>query len=173
MVYATGDLPVGVYNPSSTANIGIGHYTIDSGVGYTYLDPTKGHEFTVVSGLTYNFINPSTQYQNGIDWHTDWGASQFLTKELMVGLVGYVYQQISADSGSGDRVGPFESRVIGIGPQFGVIFPVGTMQGYLNVKGYGEFANHDRPAGWNAWITLTLSPAAATPPAAQPLVRKY
>jgi hypothetical protein len=128
----------------------------------------------VVTGLTYNFINPATQYQNGVDWHLDWGAMQFLSKEVMVGLAGYIYQQISGDSGSGDRVGPFESRVIGVGPQIGFLFPIAGMQGYLNLKGYAEFDQHDRPAGWTAWVTLTISPAAQTPPAAQPaLVRKY
>jgi hypothetical protein len=35
--------------------------------------------------------------------------------------VGYVYQEIGCDSGSGDRVGCFESRVLGVGPQFGYI----------------------------------------------------
>jgi hypothetical protein len=67
-----------------------------------------------------------------------------------------------------DVRGCFRSQVIGIGPQFGVIFPmqtaIGPMQGYLNLKGYAEFDNHDRAAGWNAWITLSISPAAATPP---------
>jgi hypothetical protein len=55
--------------------------------------------------------------------HLDWGASQFLTKQWQVGLVGYWYQQLSCDSGSGDRVGCFKSRVVGIGPQIGYIFP--------------------------------------------------
>jgi len=54
---------------------------------------------------------------------------------------------------------PFESRVIGIGPQIGYIFPVGGMQGYLNLKGYGEFDNDNRPDGWNVWLTFVLSPA--------------
>ena len=67
-------------------------------------------------GFTYNFENPDTNYQNGIDMHLDWGASKFLTKQLQVGLVGYVYDQISDDSGSGNQVGSFESRVIGVGP---------------------------------------------------------
>ena len=34
---------------------------------------------------------------------------------FFVGPVGYVYDQLSCDSGSGDRVGCFESRVVGIG----------------------------------------------------------
>jgi hypothetical protein len=38
------------------------------------------------------------------------------------------------------------------------------MQGYINLKAYGEFDGHDRPSGWNAWLTFVLSPA---PPAAE------
>ena len=71
--------------------------------------------------------------------HFDWGASQFLTKQVQVGLVGYAYKDIGCDSGSGDRVGCFQSQVLGVGPQIGYIFPIGGMQGYLNLKAYGEF----------------------------------
>lgn len=165
MTYVTGDIPVGAYQSTRLANLGIGHWAIDAGGGYTYFSPQTGHEFSGVLGFTYNFVDPSTQYQNGVDMHFDWGASQFLTKQIQVGLVGYVYQEIGCDSGTGDRVGCFQSRVVGVGPQFGYIFPVGDkMQGYLNLKGYGEFANENRPAGWNVWLTFNLSPAAATPP---------
>ena len=166
MTYVTGDIPVGAYQSTRLGNIGIGHWAIDTGGGYTYFNPQTGHEASAVLGFTYNFINPSTQYQNGVDMHLDWGASQFLTKQWQVGLVGYLYQEIGCDSGSGDRVGCFQSRVVGAGPQFGYIFPVGDkMQGYINLKAYGEFANENRLAGWNLWLTFNLSPAAATPPA--------
>ena len=89
----------GLYDSSRLANLGIGHGAADAGVGYTYFDPKTGHEFSVVTGLTYNLVNPSTGYQNGIDWHVDWGASQFLTKTLQVGAVGYFYNQLTADKG--------------------------------------------------------------------------
>ena len=56
-----------------------------------------GHELSAVTGFTYNLINPSTNYQSGIDWHLDWGASQFLTKQIQVGAVGYFYEQITPD----------------------------------------------------------------------------
>ena len=161
MVYGTGDIPVGNYNPSNLVNLGIGHGAADGGAGYTYFDPTTGHEFSVVTGFTYNLLNPSTGYQNGIDWHLDWGASQFLSKQLQVGVVGYVYQQITADNGCLQELCPFKSRVIGIGPQIGYIFPVGNLQGYVNLKGYWEFAAQDRASGWNTWLTLSFSPSAA------------
>jgi hypothetical protein len=122
-----------------------------------------------VAGLTYNLVNPSTNYQNGVDFHLDWGASKFLSKQLFVGPVGYFYDQLTCDSGSGDRVGFFKSRVVAIGPQIGYLFPIGNMQGYLNLKGYGEFDQQNRPAGWNAWLTFAISPAA--PPAPTPTSR--
>jgi hypothetical protein len=31
-------------------------------------------------------------------------------------------------------LGGFTSRVLGLGPQIGYIFPIGNMQGYLNLK---------------------------------------
>jgi hypothetical protein len=159
MVYLTGDLPVGTYSSSNLANIGLGHGAIDGGFGYTYFDPKTGHELSAVLGFTGNFQNQSTGYTSGIDSHLDWGASQFLTKQVQVGLVGYFYEQLTGDSGCAPVLCPFESRVIGIGPQIGYIFPVGGMQGYLNLKGYGEFDNENRPAGWNVWLTFVLSPA--------------
>jgi hypothetical protein len=160
MTYIAADIPVGTYNSQRLANIGIGHGALDFGVGYTYLNPQTGHEFSAVLGLTaYNFINPSTQYQNGADLHLDWAASQFLSKQLLVGIVGYVYREIGCDSGSGDHVGCFQSQVFGLGPQVGYIFPVGEMQGYLNLKGYGEFAAMHRADGWNVWLTFAISPA--------------
>jgi hypothetical protein len=40
------------------------------------------------------------------------------------------------------------------------------MQGYLNFKGYKEFAAEHRPEGWNTWVTFVISPTAPTPAAA-------
>jgi hypothetical protein len=160
MAYITGDIPVGLYHSSNLANIGLGHGAVDGGVGYTYFNPQTGHEFSAVTGLTGNFTNQSTGYTSGVDWHLDWGASQFLTKQFQVGLVGYFYDQISPDSGCAPQLCPFESRVIGVGPQVGFIFPVAGMQGYLNLKAYGEFDHANRPDGWNAWVTFVISPAA-------------
>ena len=166
MTYITGDIPVGNYSSASLSNLGIGHGAIDAGGGYTYFNPATGHEFSAVAGFTYNFINPTTQYQSGVDFHLDWGASQFLSKQFFVGLVGYAYNQVSADSGSGDKVGAFESRVFSVGPQLGYIFPIAGKQGFLGLKSYFEFGAKDRPEGWNTWLTFAISDAPPTPSAA-------
>ena len=67
--------------------------------------------------------------------------------------------RVGCDSGSGDRVGCFQSRVVGVGPQVGYIIPLGAMQAYVNLKGYGEFDAQNRPHGWNTWLTVQLAPA--------------
>jgi hypothetical protein len=133
MIYGFGDIPVGAYESTRLANRGIGHGAADAGAGYTYFNPATGHEFSAVTGFTYNLENPSTNYQNGVDSHIDWGASQFLSKQLLVGVVGYLYDEVGCDSGSGDHVGCFQSRVVGLGPQIGYLFPIGDLQGF-NLK---------------------------------------
>jgi hypothetical protein len=167
MVYATGDIPVGTYSSTSLANLGIGHGAVDGGAGYTYLNTTTGLEFTGVAGLTYNLTNTSTHYKNGLDFHLDWGASQFLNEHFFVGAVGYLYDQVTGDSGRGDHVGAFKSRVASLGPQVGYIFPAGDWQGFVGLKGYGEFAAKNRPAGWNVWLTVSFAPAPPAPAKAQ------
>ena len=139
------------------ANIGIGHGAIDGGVGYTYLNSDTGIEFSAVTGLTYNFTNPKTDYKSGVDWHLDWGASLFLSKQMHVGVVGYFYDQLTADSGAGDKVEAFKSRVVGVGPQVGYSLPVGRNEAYVNFKGYKEFNADNRPDGWNAQLAFAIS----------------
>jgi len=172
MAYMTGDIPVGEYSSNNLANIGIGHSAIDGGGGYTYFDPQAGHEFSFVTGLTYNLVNPSTDYQNGIDWHLDWGASQFLSKQFLVGAVGYIYDQITPDKGPLPVLGPIESRVIGVGPQVGFIFPSPSVQTFLGLKAYAEFDGHDRPSGYNAWVTLSFSPMPTSSSSPPPMLTK-
>jgi hypothetical protein len=173
MTYVMGDIPVGDYDPARLANLGIGHGAADWGGGYTYFNPQTGNEFSGVAGFTYNFKNPDTQYQNGIDFHFDWGASHFFTKQLQLGFVGYYFQQFSDDTGAGATLGGFRSRIAGIGPQIGYLFPVGGMQGYVNLKGYRDFAAENRPEGWSAWLTFAVSPSAPETATPKPLQRKY
>jgi hypothetical protein len=156
MAYLTGDIPVGAYNAERLANLGIGHAAIDAGGGYTYLNSTTGREFSAVLGFTYNWENPDTNYRNGVDSHLDWAASQFLSASWQVGIVGYVYQQLSADSGSGDRVGAFKSRVASIGPEVGYVFKFNGQPAYANLRGYYEFAAQNRVEGYAVFMTISL-----------------
>ena len=162
MVYSRGGIPIGDYDPDRIVNLGDGHASWDNGFGYTYFNATTGLEFTAVSGLTYNFKNPRTDYQNGIDWHVDLEASRFLTKQVYVGAVGYSFNQLTGDTGSGATLGPYISRISAVGPEVGVLFPVWGMQGSLNLRGYWEFAAQNRSSGWNTWLVFSIAPSAPT-----------
>src|SRR5262249_16273540 len=94
LIYGMMNFPVGAYDAQRVVNFGLGHWSIDGGGGYTYFDPKSGWEFSAVAGLTYNFINPALQYQNGIDAHLDWAVSKFLSKQVQIRIVGYAYQQL-------------------------------------------------------------------------------
>jgi hypothetical protein len=159
LLYTAVNIPNGTFE-RRLANLSIGHWASDSGVGYTYFNPKSGWELSAVLGFTYNWENHDIDYQNGINMHLDWAASKFLTKQWQVGVVGYAYQQVTGDSGRGAVLGGFESRVFGIGPQVGYAFSIDDKtQGYLNVKGYHEFEADHRPEGWNIWLTFSISPA--------------
>ena len=166
MVYATTGIPVGAYQPTRLSALGLGHWAIDGGVGYTYLNETAGIEASVVFGLTYNFINPYTQYQSGTDAHLDWAISPYLNDKFHIGAVGYFYNQITGDSGAGARLGSFESRVAGIGPQIGFFIPFFDREAYLNLRAYSEFDAKNRLEGWNAFVTFSVEAAGQKVPPA-------
>lgn len=162
MTYTMLGVPVGKYDAGQLANIGTNHWSIDAGGGYTYFDAQAGREASGVLGFTYNFENPDTNYQNGVDAHFDWAASQFLNEQTHVGLVGYVYQQVSGDSGEGATLGDFKSRVIGVGPQLGHFLQLADRKIYVNLKGYYEFSASHRPDGWNTSLTLAIPLSSGT-----------
>lgn len=157
MVYATGNVPVGNYDPSRLATAGLGRWAVDGGAGYTYYDEKSGREFSAVLGLTYNFMNPSTAYQSGMNLHLDLSASQELNDSVYAGVVGYIYKQITGDSGSGATLGAFPSSVVGFGPQLGYNFSLGGRDVQMNTRAYYEVGGQNRPQGWNAWLTFSIA----------------
>jgi len=128
----------------------------------------------MVAGVTYSAINPFLQYQNGIDFHLDWGASQFISKNVHIGLVGYYFQQITDDSGPGAKLGGFRGQAVGLGPQIGFIIPLSKdYQAYLNIKGFKDLETENRAKTWSTWVTFAISPVPPESVSARPIVRKY
>ncbi len=156
MAYLTGDIPVGAYDANRLANIGIGHSAIDAGGGYTYLNGKSGLEFSAVAGVTYNWENTHTSYKNGVDSHLDWAVSRFLNDNWEVGVAGYVYYQLTGDSGSGDKVGAFKSRVASVGPEVGYAFKFNDQPAYFNLRGYWEFWAQNRVEGYAIFGALSI-----------------
>lgn len=156
MTYVTGGIPVGDYDSGRLSNIGLGHGAVDAGGGYTYFDEKKGHEFSAVMGVTYNLENPDTNYQNGIDIHLDWAASQMLNDHWQLGLVGYAYGQLSGDSSPNAATNGMKSSVLSIGPQIGYMFTVNGKPAYANLRAYWEFDASNRLEGTAVFATLSI-----------------
>jgi hypothetical protein len=156
MTYLAGDIPVGSYDPNRLSTIGIGHGAIDGGGAYTYLNEKTGTEASATLGFTANFENHSTDYTNGTDAHLDLAAAQFLNKQFFVGVVGYYYQQLTADQGQLAILGPNESRTRGVGPQIGYNFEIAGASIYTNVRGYTEFDSYRRLQGHSIYFTVNL-----------------
>ncbi|UZE96360.1 SphA family protein [Alkalimarinus alittae] len=156
MTYVTGDIPTGDYDPNRLANLGIGHAAIDGGGGYTYFNPATMQEFSAVVGLTYNYENDDTKYQNGIDAHLDWAASQFLNDNWQVGVAGYVYGQLSGDSSPTQYNDNIKSRIAAVGPEVGYSFVMNNQAAYLNLRAYWEFSAKHRVEGTAVFATASL-----------------
>jgi len=158
--------PERTYDPNRLANLSIGYTAVDTGFGYTYLNPHTGREFSAVAGLSFNGTNEALQYRNGIDFHLDWAASQFIGKTVHAGIAGYVYQQLTGDSGAGAKLGAFKGSSVGIGPQIGFFFRAWEgYTGYLNIRGYWDLHTENRPTTQTAMITLSFAPSAPAKPA--------
>src|SRR5262245_57427171 len=166
MTYVFGNIPSGTYDSTRLANLSPGFVGVDFGGGYTYLNPKTGQEFTVVAGFSFNGTNTAIDYRNGIDFHADFAASQFIGKSVHAGLVGYVYQQVTGDSGTGAKLGDNKGTAIGMGPQIGFFFPAWEgYTGYLNLRGYADIYTENRPMSTVFMATLSFTPAAPEKPA--------
>jgi len=169
MTYVFGNIPSGTYDSTRLANLSPGFVAVDTGAGYTYLNPKTGQEFTVVGGFSFNGTNTALDYRNGIDFHADLAASQFIGKSVHAGMVGYVYQQVTGDSGTGAKLGAYRGTAIGIGPQIGFFFPAWEgYTGYLNLRGYVDIYTENRPINSTFMATLSFTPAAPEKPVAPP-----
>ena len=158
MVYGTAGIPVGAYNTDRLAALGLGHWSVDGGGGYTYYNEKAGVEFSAVAGLTYNFINPYTQYRSGNDFHVDLSFSPYVSDRMHIGAVGYLYNQISADSGLGPRSAISGRAWPASARRSDSSLPMGDREGYLNFRAYYEFAAEHRLDGWNMFVTFSKGP---------------
>jgi len=156
MAFLMGNIPVGSYNPDRYAEIGLGHWAADLGGAYTYASEASGLEFSATLGFTYNWKNADTQYQSGIDAHLDLGASKALSHGTTVGLVAYVYHQLTADSGPGAVWGPFCSSAAALGAQVGHTFTLGGTPVNVNLRGYYDVQAAHRVQGYTVYVVASI-----------------
>lgn len=86
-----------------------------------------GLEVTTTAGLDFNTNNNATDYQSGEVFHVDTTIAEHLPLfgcgVIGVGINGYYWKQYTGDSGSGARLGSFETLMTGVGPVISYISP--------------------------------------------------
>ena len=108
-------LPTGGYTPGQL-NIGRNVIGFMPAAALTWFDPASGWD--VSGALTFVAMtrNDATDYQSGNLMHLDWAIGNHVTPHWEIGLAGNWVQQLSDDSGSGAKLGPFKAQSFGLGP---------------------------------------------------------
>ena len=132
-------MPAGSYDKSRTGNTGKNYWTASPQIGVTYYDPKIGWEFSGAGMILFNATNPATNYKSGDIVHLDFAVGKDLSPNLRLGAVGYLAQQITADSGTGAVLGDRKMSVTGIGPAVAFAFPVNNVPVILVAKYFPEF----------------------------------
>jgi hypothetical protein len=155
-----GIIPSGTYVAGQLSNASLNRPAVDVFGTLTWLDPAIGWDLSVAAGFTFNQTNTATNYTTGDEFHLEWAATKYLTKEFTIGLVGYYYQQFTADSGTGALVGAFEGRVVALGGSVGYTFEVGKLPISTRLKIYREFDVQNRFEGTAGFLTVSVPLAA-------------
>jgi hypothetical protein len=151
-----GVIPSGSYIPGQLSNVSLNRPAIDVFGTFTWLDPAIGWDLSAAAGFTFNFTNTATDYKTGDEFHLEWAATKYLTKELTIGLVGYYYQQLTPDTGTGARLGAFEGRVVALGGSIGYTFELGKIPVSTRLRVYREFETQNRMEGTAGYFTVSL-----------------
>lgn len=155
-VGALVNIPIGQWQEGALANIGFNRWGLDLSASVTWLDPQIGLDLSAAAGFTFHAENDITDYNTGNEFHLEFAAVQNLTEQLGIGVVGYYYEQISADRGGPPVLGAFKGEVSAIGPFVSYNFQIGETPVATKLRWYHEFDAKNRLEGDAAFFTLTV-----------------
>jgi len=149
------NVPAGDYDSNRLANLSFHRWSGDFSTSITWLNPQTGLDISGTLGMTVNGENSSTRYRTGNELHFEAAAVQHFSRKFDAGLVGYHYQQVSADSGDGAS-SPFKGRVSALGLTAGYNFLIGKQPVSARVKYFKEFNTRNRARGDAVYLTLSF-----------------
>ncbi|TAK49103.1 MAG: transporter [Xanthobacteraceae bacterium] len=158
------NVPVGDYREGAIANIAFHRWATDVFGAVTYLNMQNGIDLSGAMGITFNGTNPATDYTTGTEFHLELAATQNLPNGLSFGVVSYFYAQLTDDTGSGAKLGPFRGRVAAVGGSLGYMFKVDGRDIATRLKVYREFDVENRLEGTAAFLTVALPLHVYAPP---------
>jgi hypothetical protein len=153
-VYLQAVAPTGRYETGFFPIIGLHRPGIDTGLAVTWANKATMLQFNGAAGFTFNFENTETNYKSGNEFHFEWAIGRELAPGVLLGIVGYDYRQLTADSGS--ALGPFKGRVDAIGPGLSYTTLIGATPFIVNARHYQEFNAENRWQGNTTIISGTI-----------------
>lgn len=142
--------PTGSYDVGELANTGKNFWTIEPTIAAVYVGKDNGIEASIYAGVDFNTENTDTQYKSGIQGHIETTVAQHfpLWGGLAgVGATGFIYQQLSGDSGDGANFGDFKAQSIGAGPTISFVHKAGSTDILAELKWLHEFSTTKRVEG--------------------------
>lgn len=150
-------VPIGQYDEDDDLNGGLNYWSFETAISTTYLNPEKGLEISLVLGHIYNTENSDTNYQTGQELHLDLMINQYLSETLAIGLQGFVYRQITGDSGSGAVLGGMRGEAAGIGPAVMWATEINSCPVAISGRWIHEFDVDRRLEGDHFYLSATFS----------------
>lgn len=161
----TLNVPIGQYRDGDLANLAFHRWANDMSAAVSWHDDKSGWDFSAKSGFTLNGKNPATDYRTGTEWHLEAAIDKALSPAWSIGAQAYRFDQLTGDSGSGDRVGPFKGQVTGVGGSIAYNFKVmGKIPISLRFHGTKEFDAVNRLEGHSFWLDLAMPLHVKMPP---------
>jgi hypothetical protein len=152
----TGFFPIGDYQKGALANVANHRGAADFNGAITWLDPAIGLDVSVAAGITTSLENTATNYRTGNELHVEGAITQNFNPQFSLGVVGYYYDQLSGDTGTGATLGAFKGRVAALGGSVGYNFKLGELPVSTRVKVYREFDVKNRLEGTAGYFTISM-----------------
>jgi hypothetical protein len=152
--------PTGNFDTDSLASPGLGYWTFEPMLAFSWFSSKIGTEFTVFTAVDFNTENTTTDYQSGDIFHVDATLAQHLP--LFGGTVGagasaFYLKQFTGDSGSGARLGSFETETVGVGPTVSYIHNIGRMELIVDGSWLPQLKAVNTSKGNYFWARISLS----------------
>jgi len=161
------NVPIGDYRKDELANLAFHRWAFDSSFAVSWHDPKSGWDVSGKAGLTWNGENPYTDYKTGTEMHLETAIEKTFSPKWSAGLQAYYFKQVSADSGPGAKLGPFQGEVTGVGATAAYNFKMGHMPATLRARAFTEFNATNRMEGDSFWLELAV-PLSLKMPAGAP-----
>jgi hypothetical protein len=161
--------PTGAYEKGKLANLGKNYWTFEPAVAVSWISSKIGTEVTAYAGFDFNTRNNATDYLSGTSFHFDSTVAQHLPlgKDTVIGVGAniFYFRQITADDYPipeelpeqlRGKLGGFEGRVDGVGPEISLITKAGKVNVVAELKWLPDSNVEHRVKGDTVWLKIAV-----------------